>query len=364
MSILNVLVSILALALMIFVHELGHYTAGRILKFKILDFSLGFGPALIKFKKKDTTYALRLIPLGGACQFYGEDDEAVDGIAFNAQKVWKRIIVVLAGPLMNVLFAYLLAVVMMFSYGVEKAYTYDNGVEAVTIVDFAAEDSPAENSGIEKGDWLLAIDGQSIPAEGRDYEGQLDICSELIADAPAEGVSVTVLRNGEEHEIFVSNIYNEEMDANFFGISMGYETYFEPYGFFESFGEAGKLLFNVLKLTFEGIGNMFSSGIHQGDVTGVVGTVAIMSNMASIDFYYLLYVVVLISLNLGVFNLLPIPALDGGRLVFMLIELIAGKPVNRKVEATIHAVGLILLFGLMIVITVFDVIGIRNGLFG
>ncbi len=363
MSILYVLIAILVLAFMIFIHELGHYTAGRILGFKILDFSLGFGPALIKFKRKDITYALRAVPLGGACRFYGEDDDPMDAIAFNAQKVWKRIIVVLAGPVMNIAFAYVLAVIMMLAYGQDVVKTYGDNGAAVQVVGFVDNSGPAMEAGVEAGDVLLTIDGQSVADSDLGYNAQIEKCSALIADAPREGVDITVLRGDDVVEIYIENIYNAEKGTNFLGISMGCQTYNVPYGFFEAFGEAGRLLVEVVRLTFQGIGNMFSSGIKQGDVTGVVGTVAIMSEMAQLGFRYLLYVTILISLSLGIFNLLPLPALDGGRLVFMLIELIFRKPVNRKVEGVIHGVGLILLFGLMIVITVFDIIGISRGNF-
>ena len=147
-TILYVFVAILVLAIMIFIHELGHYTAGRLLGFKILDFSIGFGPAIFKFKKKDITYALRAVPLGGTCRFYGEDDEPMDAVAFNSQEVWKRIIVVFAGPLMNILFAYVLAVIMMFTYGYDDIRTYDNGAYAVTISGFSDNNGPAKKSGL------------------------------------------------------------------------------------------------------------------------------------------------------------------------------------------------------------------------
>lgn len=359
MNILYVIIALLVLAIMITVHELGHYTAGRLLGFKILDFSIGFGPAIFKFKKNDITYALRAVPLGGACQFYGEDDEPMDAVSFNSQKVWKRIIVVLAGPLMNIIFAYVLAVIMMFSFGYDKYVAYDNGNYAVTVTDFTSKESRAKSCGVEKKDVIIAIDGEDISGLEGSYNEVADACSELILKAPAEGVTLTVRRDGEPVDIFISDIYNADEQRNMLGIYMG--PTLEPYGFFESFGKGFDFLKFIVKTTFNAIGGWFKEGIHQGDVSGVVGTVAITARMASYGIDNLILVTVLISLSLGLFNLLPIPALDGGRLVFLLIELIIGKPVPRKVEATIHLVGLFLLFGLMAVVTVFDVLGLIKG---
>lgn len=359
MNLFYVLIALLVLAIMITVHELGHYTAGRLLGFKILDFSIGFGPAIFQFKKKDINYAVRAVPLGGACRFYGEDDEPMDAVAFNSQPVWKRIIVVLAGPFMNILFAYILAVIMMFSYGYDKVVSYDNGTSAVIITDFTSDSSRAKVCGVEKDDVILSIDGVSISELDADFDAKADTCSELISNASKDGVTVTVLRDGEQKEVFISDIYNESEQRNVLGIYMGEAL--EPYSFGEALGKGFDFLVFIVKTTFTAIGGWFTNGIQAGDVSGVVGTVAITAKMASYGLNSLILVTVLISLSLGIFNLLPIPALDGGRLVFLLIELIVGKPVPRKVEATIHLVGLFLLFGLMALVTVFDVLGLIRG---
>lgn len=359
LNILYVIIALLVLAVMITIHELGHYTAGRLLGFKILDFSVGFGPAIFQFKKKDINYAVRAIPLGGACRFYGEDDEPMDAVAFNSQKVWKRIIVVLAGPFMNIIFAYILAVIMMFSFGYDNYVAYDDGTPAVTISGFTSESSRAAQCGVEIHDVIMAIDGVDVGGSEGDFSAKADLCSELILNAPAEGVSMTVKRGDELVDLFISDIYNEAEQRNLLGVYMDGRV--TPYSFGESFGKGAQFLGFIVKTTFKAIGGWFTDGIHQGDVSGVVGTVAITAKMASYGFENLLLVTVLISLSLGIFNLLPIPALDGGRLVFLLIELIIGKPVPRKVEATIHMVGLFLLLGLMVLVTIFDILGLVRG---
>lgn len=362
MNILYFIIALLVLALMIFIHELGHYTAGRLLGFKILDFSIGFGPALFKFKKNDITYALRAIPLGGACRFYGEEDDPIDAVSFNSQKPWKRLIVIFAGPFMNFVLAYILAVVMMFSFGQTAYKTYDNGDIAVMINDLTA-DGAAQRAGIMAGDMLLKVNNSSIEDEPHDFEDKLNVVSDAISAAPSDGLTVTVKRGDERLEIFVSNIYNAEEGRNIIGIVMGGEQYFIPYGFFESFGEAGKTLIDIVKLTFEAIFNGLTKGFKDGDVSGIVGTVAITMKMASKGFYYLMFVMVLISMSLGIMNLLPILPMDGGHLLFDFIELVVGKPVPRKIQNVLSIIGIVLLIGLMVYATIGDIKGLANGLF-
>ena len=212
-------------------------------------------------------------------------------------------------------------------------------------------------------DVITAIDGVDVTDPSLDFEARTELCSELISNASPEGVKLSVIRGRDELDVFVKDIYNEQEQRNLLGIYMGGRIV--PYGFFESFGKGFDFMVFIINTTFSAIGGWFTNGIHQGDVSGVVGTVAITAKMASIGFNNLLLVIVLISLSLGLFNLLPFPALDGGRLVFLLIELIFRKPVPRKVEGAIHMVGLLLLFGLMIIVTFFDIKGLLSGtLFG
>ncbi|MCR5808368.1 MAG: site-2 protease family protein [Clostridiales bacterium] len=356
------IVSLLVLALMIFIHELGHYTAGRILGFKILDFSIGFGPALFQFKKKDINYALRAIPLGGACRFYGEEDEPIDAVSFNSQKPLKRLIVIFAGPLMNFVLAYVLAVVMLLCYGDQKVDKYANGDYAI-VINAVSEDSPAERAGLMEGDIIISVGGNDISGEPHEYEDKIEIVSKSIDEAPAEGVALIVLRDGVQKEIFVSDIFNEKADKNLVGITMGAYRRFVRRGFFSAFGGGFELMGDIVKSTFTAIANGFKNGFNQGDVSGVVGTVVITMKMASMGFYNLLFVMIIISMSLGIMNLLPILPLDGGHLLFDFIELVFGKPVPRKLQSILSVIGIFLLIVLMIYATVSDIRGLFNGMF-
>lgn len=368
-NILYFLLAVLVLAIMIFVHELGHYTAGRLLGFKIIDFSIGFGPALFKKKSNKTgiVYALRSIPLGGACRFYGEDDDpkevkAEEGtLPFNSQKPWKRLIVIFAGPFMNFLLAYVLAFFMMLCFGEQKMVTYPDGQYAITVNE-AAKDGPAYAAGIQKGDIILRVGGTDIVAVEGEFEEKTAAISKEIDEAK-DTLNFTVLRGEETVELDLTGIYNQAKGKNYVGIVMGYTRYNEPYGFFRSFGEAGKFLYDIVRTTFGAIANGFKNGFNQNDVSGVVGTVAITMKMASLGFYYVLMVMIIISMSLGIMNLLPVLPLDGGHLLFDFIELIFGKPVPRKIQNTLSIIGIMLLLALMVYATIGDIKGIFNGTF-
>ncbi len=358
MTLLYILLAILILAFLIFFHELGHFAMGKALGFRVLGFSMGFGPALVKFKKGETEYSLRAIPFGGACMFDGEDEDAQnDPRRFNAQPVWKRFLVILAGPFMNVLLAFLVAFIVMLSapvpiYAIDSA-TGDNIPYIVTVADKSA----AAEAGILPNDIVIAIDGKS-PLNANDSINSSDALVSLIASAN-DTLTITVERDGAQKDIIVSGIYNAQLGKNQLGITIGsVSTGTKHYTIGEAFINAFEYLGQIIKLTVEGIAGMFKNGIHQGDISGVVGAVAVMADVANESLLNLVYIAIVLSLSLGLFNLIPFPALDGGRLLFLLIEAIIGKPLNRKVEGIINAVGLALLFGLMIIVTISDVIGL------
>ena len=360
------LIAVLVLAVMIFIHELGHYTAGRLLGFKIIDFSIGFGPALVKHKSKktDITYALRAIPLGGACRFYGEEDDKIDdAVAFNSQKPWKRLIVVFAGPFMNFVLAYVLAVFMLTAFGTQQYRTYENGEEAVVIVDLTSG-GPAETAGVKVNDIIISVDDLDVENTHSTFEDKTTALSEKIGSSDHPGsVTLKLLRGDEIVEAEVNCTYSEEHQRYMMGITMGLEVVYVRTSFFKAFGDAGKFLVNIVVTTFNAIANGFKNGFHEGDVSGIVGTVAITMNMASKGFYYVLVVMILISMSLGIMNLLPILPMDGGHLLFDFIELIFRKPVPRKIQNVLSIIGIVLLVALMIYATIGDIKGLFNGLF-
>ena len=216
---LNIILAILVLAFLIFFHELGHFTVGKLLGFRVLGFSMGFGPALVKFKKGDTEYALRAIPFGGSCQFDGEDEDAeTDPKRFNAQPVWKRFLVILAGPFMNVLLAFLISFILMLAVPV-PIYAVDagSGDNIPYIVD-VVEGSAAEKAGILPGDIVIAVDGKNT-MDANDGIESIDALVKFIGEA-SNDLYITIDRDGVVADLFAQDVYNAELGRNQLGISI------------------------------------------------------------------------------------------------------------------------------------------------
>ena len=303
-------------------------------------------------------WILRAIPFGGSCQFDGEDEDAeTDPKRFNAQPVWKRFLVILAGPFMNVLLAFLISFILMLAVPV-PIYAVDGASgDCIPYIVEVVEGSAAEKAGILPGDIVLAVDGKNT-MDANDGIESIDALVKFIGEA-SNDLYITIDRDGVVADLFAQDVYNAELGRNQLGISIAavientkHLTVDKAFtGSFEYLGQ-------IITATAKGIDSMFKNGIHQGDVSGVVGTVAIMADVANDGLINLVYIAVILSLSLGLFNLIPFPALDGGRLLFLVIEAIKGKPLNRKVEGIVNAIGLGLLFLLMIVVTVSDVIGL------
>ena len=378
-----VLVAILVLMLMITIHEFGHYLAGRLFGFGINEFSIGFGPKLFQRKSKKTgeLFSVRALPLGGYCAFSGEEEDAGESAAptggavasdagalaenaapvrdkpdagaaapetvkipFTAQKPWKRIIVLFAGAAFNMLSAF----VFSFIYILAAGYS-------VPVVDMLYTDPYTGNvyaSGLETGDRIVAVDGTAVSV--------LDSFTELTSSAgEGESVALTVLRGGEEFEVSVKKqrvlIENESGgydDYMLFGFRTSYEH--EAVSVPAAMGYSFPFTMKMSGLIISSFGRLITGQIPITELSGPVGTVAVIAEYSEIDWRYLLMFLPLIASNLAIFNILPIPSLDGARIVFTVIEWIRGKPVNRKVEAYIHGIGLLVLLGFVIVV---DLIG-------
>lgn len=353
-NVLYVLLAILVLELLIFIHELGHYTAGKLLGFRILGFSLGFGPAIFKFKKGETEYAFRAIPFGGSCQFDGEDEEAEnDPRRFNANPVWKRLIVIFAGPFMNILAAYLIAFVLFIATPMPVYATNPETGEMIPKIETVSENSPAERAGLKSGDILVAVDGKVPETDGK--SGTIEAFVSAIGASDGE-FSLDVERDGEMLTLNFTDAYDAKEKRTLIGVTItGAVEGTKHYNFWQSITGAGEYLVEIVKMTGQAIGGMFKNGIKRGDVSGVVGTVGIMAKEARARIDSLVYIAVILSLSLGIFNLIPFPALDGGRILFLIIEGIIGRPLNRKIEGIVNGIGLVLLFGLMIAVTISDI---------
>ena len=340
---LSMLIAIVALMVMIMVHESGHYLVGKLLKFKINEFSIGFGPKLFSRKNTSTgeVFSLRAVPLGGFCAFEGEEGESdVEG-AFNRQKPWKRILVLLAGVTFNFLSAVLILTILFSTYG----YTLP---KILTL----NEPQTSVEQNFEIGDILYQVNGKNV------YSVIDTNISTLLSKCGEEAV-VTVIRDGKKTDITVykadfksheTNENGEEITEVYhgFGINFGYDYY--RLNVWEAFIRSFIFIGQLFVLTFKTLGGLFTGAVGlKGSVGGTVTSVAAMGRVTmSLGFRGVLLMFGIMSASVALMNALPFPALDGCHVVFVLIEWIAGKPINRKVEAVIHTIGLVLLFGFAI----------------
>ncbi len=350
-----ILLAILILLVMITVHELGHYIAGKIFKFGIEEFAIGFGPKLFSKKKKDgEVFSIRALPIGGFCSFKGEDADDEDPSAFNNKKPWQRIIVLVSGALMNFLFALLLIVVMFSTYGQPALMTYKTADLPAGIT--------AENSFQDK-DVILKINGKNIYLT-------TDIMNAISDKSAGDKVDVLVRRAGKNVSFKLTlredtNFKNlEDMNRLFSAIGVYYETDDNgamtvggmystsvKHGIFATIGRSFDYSFRLAGTIFTVLGELITGALGLSAVGGTVTTIQMTADAIKIGgLRYLLNIASLIGVNLAVFNLLPVPALDGSRVVFTTIEWIRKKPLNRRVEGIIHGVGLVLLLLFAVVV--------------
>ncbi|MCH5251931.1 MAG: site-2 protease family protein [Lachnospiraceae bacterium] len=369
---MNIFLAILVFSIIVIVHEFGHFIVAKINKVGVIEFSLGMGPRLITlgntpdgrrllFLKKskyfeehpeyndNTLYSWKLLPFGGSCMMLGEEEEVEDERAFGKKSVYARMAIIFAGPFFNFILAFILALIVIGFGG------YDTPV-----VDTVTEGMPMEAAGIQPGDVITEINGRDILLS-RELAQYLQFYP--LSDEP---VHLAYERNGVEKEITVTPeivkgtdgtseyklgfVYNQQARTKVSGISVVTRAAYEvKYWIFA---------------TIESLGQMIQGKVSPKDIAGPVGIVQVVgkaventkSSGLSVVTLMLLNISILLTANLGVMNLLPIPALDGGRLLFLIIEWIRRKPLNQKIENYVNVTGFMLLMGLMVLILVNDVI--------
>ena len=352
--ILYIALALCALLFLVMIHELGHYTAGKLLGFKINEFAIGFGPKIIQKKKKNGEYfTLRAIPLGGYCAFEGEDEDGNSPDAFNKQKPWKRLIVLFSGVLFNFLTAVVFSFILLTCFGYEK-------VEVTKV-----ENSSINYNILYEGDVIYGVDGEEFDFVHDKYFSSL--ISEYTTTAEFKN---TFVIDGETYSSIPMNIKRDEekivVDVNLRKVVDGEDEYwsfvnatddgkefaldnYKP-TFFEALGESWSFSFRWSYKIILILGDLFTGGIPITDLGGPVTTIKLMAETTQQDFSFLFVLLPVIAVNLAVFNILPIPSLDGARMVFVLIEWIRRKPINRDIEGKIHTIGLFALLGLVVVV--------------
>lgn len=348
-TVLLVIIAVILFGLIIFLHELGHFLTAKLSGIKINEFSIGMGPKLLSFGKKETKYTLRLFPIGGFCAMEGEDDDSEDDRAFSNKPVWKRMIVVAAGAIMNIIFGFVLMAVVLCQ---------QNLLGTNQVADFA-EGSKLEEAGAEVGDYIVSIDGYSVSTDR-------DLSFGFAFADPADGVDVTLSRNGEKIELDNVPFDTVVGETGRESVTMDFYIYGEQKTFLNVAGKTFMDTGSVIRMVFASLGGIVSGKFGFNDLSGPVGAAQAITQAASaglsVSFMSavnnIIIMMCVISVNLGIFNLLPLPALDGGRFVFLIIEAIRKKPVPQKYEAYVNAAGFILLIALMVAITFKDVWGL------
>ena len=336
---MTIVYAIIIFLLLIFVHETGHLLSAKMTGIRVNEFALGMGPKLVGFTKGETSYSFRAIPFGGYCAMEGENEESEDPRAFGNRPARIRALVLFAGSVMNILLAIVLLSMVIFA----------GGVPTRTLAT-VAEESPAFADGLRAGDELVAINGITV-------SGWDDISPLLsaIANEDAENnplLTLTVLRGGDEKTI-ETHFYRDESGSLKVGISPEFSR--TPAFFFKSFGYGVRATLLMSKMMYEVLGDLFTGKAGIDQLTGPVGIVVVVGESARYGFIYLFQLTALISLNLGIINLLPFPALDGGRLLFLLIRKITGKAITDEIEGRVHLIGIIVLFAFMAIVTLQDV---------
>lgn len=350
MRILYILIAILMLGFIVTVHEFGHYLVGRLCGIGVLEFSIGMGPKIFGFRRKGIDYSLRAIPLGGYCRFLGEDEQADDPRAMNNQKVWKRFLTVAAGPAMNFILAFIFCVIMLSGYIL---------IEYQPRISLVYENTPAYEAGIEAGDIVVSVNGSEITY---DQAGTESIRA-LIQEANGDEVTMVVARGEEQISFPIQPTLVENADGTTtasyqVGVAFGGRTY----TFGEAIGGACEYMVFVTKSMLQELKDLIFGKIGSEGVMGPVGIISFVSDLVyNEQMFAVVQLIFILSLNIGIMNLLPLPALDGGRLIFLIVEGIRRKPVPPEKEGMVHAIGLMLLFALILFITYKDILRIFTG---
>lgn len=338
--ILTAIAAIVIFAVLIFVHELGHFIAAKSLGVKVNEFALGMGPKLISKQKGETLYSLRLFPIGGFCSMEGEDEETEDERSFNKKKPWKRLIILVAGAAMNILLGFVLLIGIG---GVSEGY-----VEPV--VREVMADSGAMEAGLAAGDKILRANGRGVNI----YE---DLSWEVTNNTQENAVlNLVVERGGERKNISITPKETEGRLTYGMSFEIGKNTVFKTVR-----NASYRTLFYG-RVVIDSFISLIRGTVPLSQVSGPIGIVNEIGNAVETaqktgleGILNLLSLAVLLTINLGVFNLLPVPALDGGRILFVIIEMIRRKPIPVEKEAVVHFVGIVILLGLSVLIAFKDI---------
>ncbi|MBQ3588735.1 MAG: site-2 protease family protein [Oscillospiraceae bacterium] len=334
---MSIIVSVLVFSVVIIIHELGHFITAKRSGIKVNEFSIGMGPQLFGVTKGDTLYALRLFPIGGYVAMEGEDEESDREGAFNSVPVQNRISVVVAGAVMNMLLGFAVLCVLVC------------GQEAITsrTVSSFYEGAMTQQTGLMVGDEIIAINGRKCYIAN-------DVIYEF-ARTQNGTADFTVIRNGEKTELENVTFETYEDENGIKQMVIDFTVLPVENNIPNMLKEAFNWTVSIARMVFLSLVDLVTGNVAINQMSGPVGIVSVVSDAVSYGIEPVLSILAMITINLGVFNLLPFPALDGGRLVFLLIEFITGRQVPQKYEAAINGLGMLVLLGFMAFVTFSDI---------
>ena len=341
----NILLFVIILTIIVSIHEFGHFIWAKIAGVYVYEFAIGMGPKIWSKQYGETVYSIRAIPFGGFCQLAGEDlDEDDDNKVPKDKRLqnktaWQRFLIMVFGPLNN----FILAVILLFFIALIWGGTTMNPI--ITEVE---KDSAVEKVGLQVGDKIIEINDQKVTTSD-------DISLFLALTNPKEKTNIVVLRDGKEKEFNVKpkKIKGKDKVSYRYGLGIAQK---KTKGLGNAFVYTWKKTGSIFKQMFITVKELFTGGVKVSQLSGPVGIYSIVGEQAKSGFANILYLVAFLSINVGFINLLPIPAFDGGHILFIIIEMIKGSPVKPEIENKIHTIFLMLLLGLMLFVTLNDII--------
>jgi len=334
---MTAIVFIIVFGLLVFIHELGHFATAKFSGITVHEFALGMGPKIFSWEGKETTYSLRALPIGGYVRMEGEDEASETSGSFSEKSPWQRLAVIAAGPIMN----FILAIVVITGLFMIDGFPINTVGELI-------DGAPAQQAGLQVGDEIINIDGNKVSS--------WDDVVTSISGAKSDALQIEIVRDGMKQKLTIEAMKEEETGRRIIGIRPGFEK-----DIFKAMKYAVLGVFLTVKMILQYLGSLL---IGQGDLSQVSGPVGIynaVSEASQMGIRRVLDITAMLSINLGLINLLPFPALDGGRIIFIGLEILRGKPIDAEKEGFVHFIGFVVLMTLMVLLVMKD-LNIGGGL--
>lgn len=333
-GLLTALITVIVFMFIILVHEFGHFIAAKAMGVTVHEFSIGFGPVIWKKQGKSTLYSLRLFPIGGFVKLEGEDESSDDPGALNNKPAWKRLIVMAAGATFNLILGLIVFIGIYANTPEFPTLKIDSFIDEVKGTQTAQL--------LQPGDEIVSFNGKKM------YYYK-DLSFAISMESNGSPIDLTIKRGGEYKDVTITPVYSEGRYL------IGFRPQYEQVGFFDAIKYGVMETFFTMRLVIYSLGMLITGEVGISDMSGPVGASTVIGQAASAGALSLFNIFAMLSVNVGLFNLIPFPALDGGRIFFLLIEMIRRKPIPPEKEGMVHFIGLILLLILMVFVTSSDI---------